>query len=181
MFVFPLSIAPKEHWRRSGLRFGDPRTSKDPKTGETTKRRHAGCDLMTSAGAEVRAVTSGKVTELIRDFRNGTSAVVIRHDVPPLACDILYGEIVPLIKPGDTVFAGEVIGRVQRHPSGGAMLHLELYRKGPGVKASVLTANKAGFKRRSDLQDPADLLDLLFLMARPKQAPESMKVHEVSF
>lgn len=100
---------------------------------------HEGVDFYCASGTPVSAVEDGEVVAVI-DFTGPTAGSPWWHDTRAVMVEggsgvVLYGEIDPCIKTGDTVKAGEVLGhvvQVLREDKGRpmSMLHLELHRAG---------------------------------------------------
>lgn len=125
---------------------------------------HTGIDLYCDEGSEVFAIENGIVVS-VETFTgpaadspwwNETMAVLITSP----SGVICYGEVEPLIKIGDKVMAGDVVGRVKRvlkedkgRPT--SMLHLELYKH--GVRNT--TWWRLGEERPKYLLDPGVLLN----------------------
>ena len=73
-------------------------------------RTHDGVDIATELGAQVKALTNGKVTEVYDDDLFGTT-VVIRHD-GGLTSQYSNLAASPTVAAGDSVSVGQVIGAV---------------------------------------------------------------------
>ncbi len=102
---------------------------------------HTGIDLYAPVGTEVMAIYDGEVIgvenftgpEVGSPWWNTTQAVYIVHPVNRVAeVVVVYGEISPIVKVGQRVLSGQVIGHVQQvlkkdkgKPM--SMLHLENY------------------------------------------------------
>ena len=97
---------------------------------------HTGIDLYTQEHAEVFAIEEGTVVKVSKftgpdagsPWWNPTFAILVEGP----SGVILYGEVLPLVKEGERVEAGDLLGRVSRvlrvdkgRPRD--MLHLELY------------------------------------------------------
>jgi len=94
---------------------------------------HQGLDFNPGMGAPIGAVAAGTVQVSGTYFSYGT-AVVIDHVVDGREVSTLYGHMIPgssPLKVGDTVEAGEFIGKVgSSGVSTGAHLHLEVWMDG---------------------------------------------------
>jgi len=94
---------------------------------------HQGLDFNPGMGAPIGAVAAGTVRVSGTYFSYGT-AVVIDHVVDGREVSTLYGHMIPgssPLKVGDTVEAGEFIGKVgSSGVSTGAHLHLEVWMDG---------------------------------------------------
>ncbi|MEM7440211.1 MAG: SH3 domain-containing protein [Pseudomonadota bacterium] len=121
-------------------------------------RWHAGCDLIFDPGVEVRAVADGRVIQSSYHFYSGTNALEVDHG----HFIVRYGEIMPgsvpsnFNKKGAFIAAGEIIAKVGRLESGSSMLHFEMFS---GSKSGTLSGTNK-FRRRSDLLDCTDFLDM---------------------
>ena len=108
--------------------FGTPRYT-------AGNRTHAGVDVAAFNGDKVVAMNDGEVLHLVTGYSIGAglSAVAIAHP----DADYIYGEIDVLVKPGQTVKAGDVIGTVRQNSSGPGhqMLHLEAWESGHAPSA----------------------------------------------
>ncbi len=129
---------------------------------------HTGIDLYCKFGDPVFAIEDGTVTNVCHftgeragsDWWNNTDAILIKGE----SGVILYGELIPLVKIGDKIKAGDNIGhilRVLKKNKGNPMdmLHLELYQSdyiGDG-EVWKLDENKP-----DKLKDPSELLQLRF-------------------
>lgn len=121
-------------------------------------RTHAGCDLYAPLGAEVLAISAGRVISAGK-FYMGTFEVSIDHGALGI---VRYGEI--SIAPGlglkSNVEAGQVIGHVASLGRGiPPMLHIEQF-KGDRIGSLTDRANPP-YLRRSDLLDITSLLDAM--------------------
>lgn len=94
---------------------------------------HQGLDFNPGMGAPIGAVAAGTVRVSGTYFSYGT-AVIIDHVVDGREVSTLYGHMIPgssPLKVGDTVEAGEFIGKVgSSGVSTGAHLHLEVWMDG---------------------------------------------------
>ena len=100
---------------------------------------HEGVDLYCDPGTPVRAVESGRVIA-IKWFTGPSVGLEHWHDTMAVFVEgasgvVVYGEIMPAVVPGQTVIAGDLIGRVvtvlrkdKGRPT--AMLHMELHVSG---------------------------------------------------
>lgn len=120
------------------------------------KRSHAGCDLYCAEGTPILAMEDGKVINSYLEFYGKTGAVEISGSYM-----IRYAEIIPYVKDGDKVVAGQVIGEVKlcegiKQP----MLHLEMYSEKDN-RFPLTNRTRLPFMRRSDLINPTDILKKL--------------------
>jgi murein DD-endopeptidase MepM/ murein hydrolase activator NlpD len=108
--------------------FGTPRYT-------SGNRFHAGVDVAAMNGDKVLAIDDGEVLYPVTGYSIGAGlqAVAIRHP----DADYIYGEIDVLVKAGQTVKAGDVIGTVRQNDAGPGhqMLHLEAWESGFGPTA----------------------------------------------
>jgi murein DD-endopeptidase MepM/ murein hydrolase activator NlpD len=147
---------------------------------------HAACDLIALADTPVYAIFDGTVwytpgvffvskTPKHTDFCPGRKVeqriVTFEMAIVTAFGIFRYGEISQKVPRGVTVrgdvSAGQVIGWVA-HQHGGTMLHLEMFRDASRKDALTKMGNKnylyipdGNYNRRSDLDDPTDLLGLL--------------------
>ncbi len=91
-------------------------------------RYHAGVDVGAMAGDRVVAIDDGEVISMVSGYSLGAGleAVSVRHP----DADYIYAEIDVVVKPGDKLKAGDVIGFVRKNSSGNSMLHLEAWETG---------------------------------------------------
>lgn len=126
---------------------------------------HEGVDLYCEVGTPVYAVEDGKVTAVIpftgpqvqMDWWMDTDAVIVEG----ASGAVLYGEIKPLVKVGETIIRGQKVGTVLQvltkdkgRPM--AMLHLELHTPGTTEAFEWTQWNENG--RPASLLDPTPLL-----------------------
>lgn len=126
-------------------------------------RLHAGVDLNGEDGDEIVAMCGGKVIRILPKFYDGTDAVEVKHDDGTIA---RYAEIKVLVKVGDKVSKGDVLGKIIPHVSTGyTILHLEVYAGVCPEPSSVPLTDKSNsssylfvapknYQRRPDLIDP---------------------------
>lgn len=126
-------------------------------------RKHAGCDIYSPAGTDIRAVADGVVVDKHRFYWH-TDQITVDHG----GFIVRYGEIDPRsseIKVGEKVKKGQVIAKVGQliMPSGEkykqCMLHFELYGSSAPVTKKPLSNDTSPFKRRDDLINPTATLD----------------------
>lgn len=160
---FPLPFVPKLSYKTGGRKFGAPR--------DGGLRKHAGCDLIAPRGTEIFAIEDGHVVESARHFHRGTWQLAIRHSVGVIRyCEIEEEPFIRQFERGTVVRAGQLIAHVGKMYRD-SMLHFEFYK---GTVAGPLTVrSNAGFQRRSDLADPASLLDKLARNLRPASSAEA--------
>ena len=98
---------------------------------------HTGVDLFCNINEEVYSMYDGLVLSVIEftgfnesPWWNNTHAVLIYH--PEMGKTVLYGEVEPLVKEGDEIKKGTIVGKVltvlkkdEGLPM--TMLHIELY------------------------------------------------------
>lgn len=175
--VFPLPDYPSQSFQSGGLAFGAQRRSV----------LHAGCDLVAPADTQVYAIYDGTVWYTGRfsvskppkpsDFcpgpKPGHRMFTFEMAIITAFGIIRYGEISHIVpqgvKIGGAVSAGQVIGWVA-HQNGSTMLHLEMFRDPVRKDALLQMGNRnylyvpdGNYNRRSDLDDPTDLLAALSL------------------
>lgn len=120
--------------------------------------RHEGTDLIEGVkdGDPIYSITAGKVTQSKWDERGGWTVMIeVKEDVGPLvAGDLLYYAHLleaPSVKPGDTVEAGDVVGKVGSTGEGpegsilpegrGKHLHLGWYVEGSRADSATGAKN----------------------------------------
>jgi murein DD-endopeptidase MepM/ murein hydrolase activator NlpD len=96
---------------------------------------HQGIDIGVDAGAEVKAIQTGKVVDIYRDFGGWGDGVVIEHQD---GSKNVYGHIEGGVQIGDDVKAGDRIGTIKywpdpRYSAGRQHLHLERIESGKKV------------------------------------------------
>lgn len=131
--------------RNTGREFLAPRYNK-----QLGERFHAAVDLYANAGDPVLACEDGTFLYKIDHFLGNTSAIYIEHS----KVIVLYGEIKPksweihkLLKKGDPVKAGQVIGEVGVTPGGSSMLHFETWDLGLKNIKNPLTGDFRSWKK----------------------------------
>jgi murein DD-endopeptidase MepM/ murein hydrolase activator NlpD len=148
---FPLPFIPKLSYKTGGRKFGAPR--------DGGLRKHAGCDLIVPQWTEIFAIDDGYVVETPRQFYRGTWQLAIRHPVGLVRyCEVQGEALIKSYHKGKKVKAGEVIAHVGKMYRD-SMLHFELYKC--SATGPLTVRSNAGFQRRTDLTDPAPLLDRL--------------------
>lgn len=136
-------------------------------------RLHAACDIYSTPGTPVHAVSDGKIISAPYEFYDGTDALEVLHDEivdgdGSLRKNVVvrYGEIAPgsAISPrtGKSFVAGERVTRGQYLAKVGIlighdqhMVHFELYS---GSGRGALTTYTGSYSRRSDLLNPTSFL-----------------------
>jgi len=148
---FPLPFIPQLSYKTGGRKFGAPR--------DGGVRKHAGCDLIAPQWTEVFAIDDGYVIDKAMKFYRGTWQLAIRHPVGVVRyCEIQEEDLIVGYRKGDEIKSGQVIAHVGKMYRD-SMLHFEFYK---GTIAGSLTVrSNPGFQRRSDVDDPAPLLDKL--------------------
>lgn len=124
---------------------------------DDSKRAHAGVDLYAPIGTNVIAVADGEVID-IDHFYGGTDEVAVKNDDGIV---VRYTELDPLVKVGDKLKKGDVVGKIiPNNICGSHMLHIEVYE---GTETGPLTDRNnenykyvpsANYNRRPDLIDP---------------------------
>jgi murein DD-endopeptidase MepM/ murein hydrolase activator NlpD len=110
---------------------------KDPAYKKMFRMEHYAIDIPTPQGSKVRAAASGTVRDVV-DHGLGFNYITIEHDEGYVT---LYGHLSAFsVKPGDSVFAGTVIGDSGGLPgskgagmSTGPHVHFALYVKGAPI------------------------------------------------
>ena len=159
---FPLPFIPTLSYKTGGRKFGAPR--------DGGIRKHAGCDLIAPRGTDIIAIDDGFVIEPAAKFYRGTCQLTIRHPAGVIRyCEIEDESFLKQYRAGTAVKAGQVIAHVGKMYRD-SMLHFEWYN---GTAAGPLTVrSNAGFQRRTDLVDPAPLLDKLTRDVRPRSGSQ---------
>lgn len=159
---FPLPFIPKLSYKTDGRKFGAAR--------DGGLRKHAGCDLIVPHWTPILAIDDGRVLEPARKFYRGTLQLAIRHRVGLVRyCEIELEDLVTDLQQGDEVKAGQVIAHVGKMYRD-SMLHFEFYTC--SATGPLTVRSNKGFQRRSDLSDPAPLLDRLASDVRPLAGEE---------
>lgn len=133
---------------------------------------HEGVDLYVPEGTLVYAVESGRVTK-VAPFTGPAAGLPWWLDTYAVWVEghtgvVLYGELLPVVEPGDWVNAGDRIGSVTpvlRVDKGRpmAMLHLELHTAGSTEAPQWLCADK----KPEVLRDPTEHLRTCCANGRP--------------
>jgi murein DD-endopeptidase MepM/ murein hydrolase activator NlpD len=146
----PIDSNIKENYNES-CKFGSLR--------DNGKRYHAGRDFKVDIGTPIKAIADGIVWNAYKEFYQGTGCVEIIHQG---ICIARYGEIEVLVKEGQKVKEGDIIGRVKAMTTGSHMLHFELYSDWNNTKDPLTDKSESGYKRgfarRKDLIDPLPIL-----------------------
>lgn len=150
---FPMAARPTQSYKDGMRRFGANRAK---------GRLHAGCDLYAPVGTPIYALDEGEVIRSVYYFYLGTYALEVQH--PGFVAR--YGEItrdVPAgVKKGARVERGQRLGAVGLLEGiNMSMLHLELYSG--RVSGPLTVRGNKPYQRRSDLIDPASILDAAVL------------------
>ena len=147
-FVFPLRNRVQHSYVSHGRGFGALRN---------WGRLHAGVDLLSDPGTEVRAVADGTILQYY-EFYEGTYALEVDHK----NFVVRYGEIFAKAgyKRRGKVSSGEVIAEVGlMYPSYSSMLHFEMYK---GTEQGPLTQGvNHPYQRRKDLVNPTRFIQEL--------------------
>lgn len=151
---FPMAARPTQSYKDGMRRFGANRAK---------GRLHAGCDLYAPVGTPIYALDEGEVIKSVYFFYLGTYALEVQH--PGFVAR--YGEItrdVPAgVKKGARVERGQQLGSVGLLEGiNMSMLHLELYSG--SVSGPLTVRGSKPYQRRSDLIDPASILDAAVLV-----------------
>jgi len=150
--VYPLFQPALAPYSTGARFFGAPRAN---------GRLHAADDLLAPFKSKIRAIADGVVLQPPYYFYLGTNALEVHH---PGVGTVRYGEIsqvksIPW-KTGDKVKCGQVIAYVGLLDTGSSMIHFELYS---GKASGSLTQTwNPPYQRRSDLVNPAHLVDKLY-------------------
>ncbi|ECC1555138.1 TPA_asm: glycoside hydrolase family protein, partial [Salmonella enterica subsp. arizonae serovar 62:z4,z23:-] len=181
--IFPLKVKPKndkrgiwkDYYWAAALSDSNASQSIFGRNRDSGRRKHAARDLYTEPRAEIVAICAG-VVKSISTYYYGTWQITIEHKTNDgREFFIRYGEVEHnsiIVNVGDRVLLGSVIARTgllinprtQRHPNiipGQIvyMLHLEYYTNmSEGVPPNNTGGTVTPYDRRSDLQDPLDIL-----------------------
>ena len=98
-------------------------------------KNHKGIDIGVDPGAEVKAIETGKVVDIYKDFGGHGDGVVIQHAD---GTKNVYGHVQSEVQIGDEVKAGDRIALIKywpdpRYPAGRQHLHLERIEGGTKV------------------------------------------------
>ena len=98
-------------------------------------KNHKGIDIGVDAGAEVKAIETGKVVDIYKDFGGHGDGVVVQHAD---GTKNVYGHVQSEVQVGDEVKAGDRIALIKywpdpRYPAGRQHLHLERIEGGTKV------------------------------------------------
>ena len=104
---------------------------------------HQGIDIGVDAGAEVKAIESGKVVDIYKDFGGWGDGLVIQHAD---GSKNVYGHIESSVGIGDEVKAGDKVGLIkywpsEHYPAGRQHLHLERIESGTKVDPQTYLNN----------------------------------------
>lgn len=104
---------------------------------------HKGIDIGVDAGAEVKAIESGKVVDIYKDFGGWGDGLVIQHAD---GSKNVYGHIESSVGIGDEVKAGDKVGLIkywpsEHYPEGRQHLHLERIESGTKVDPQTYLNN----------------------------------------
>tara|TARA_B100002019_G_scaffold133667_1_gene114954 strand:- start:1513 stop:3948 length:2436 start_codon:yes stop_codon:yes gene_type:complete len=104
---------------------------------------HKGIDIGVDAGAEVKAIESGKVVDIYKDFGGWGDGLVIQHAD---GSKNVYGHIESSVGIGDEVKAGDKVGLIkywpsEHYPQGRQHLHLERIEGGTKVDPQTYLNN----------------------------------------
>ena len=98
-------------------------------------KNHKGIDIGVDAGAEVKAIETGKVVDIYKDFGGHGDGVVVQHAD---GSKNVYGHVQSEVQVGDEVKAGDRIALIKywpdpKYPAGRQHLHLERIESGTKV------------------------------------------------
>ena len=98
-------------------------------------KNHKGIDIGVDAGAEVKAIETGKVVDIYKDFGGHGDGVVVQHAD---GSKNVYGHVQSEVQVGDEVKAGDRIALIKywpdpKYPAGRQHLHLERIEGGTKV------------------------------------------------
>lgn len=104
---------------------------------------HEGIDIGVDAGAEVKAIESGKVVDIFKDFGGWGDGLVVEHAD---GSQNVYGHIESSVGIGDEVKAGDKVGLIKYWPdpnysAGRQHLHLERIESGTKVDPQTYLDN----------------------------------------
>ena len=138
---------------------------------------HKGIDIGVDAGAEVKAIESGKVVDIYKDFGGWGDGLVIQHAD---GSKNVYGHIESSVGIGDEVKAGDKVGLIKYWPSekysqGRQHLHLERIEGGTKVDPqtylnNLMSADQADVDADIDkIKKNPEVEALTSLMGTPKK------------
>ena len=98
-------------------------------------KNHKGIDIGVDAGAEVKAIETGKVVDIYKDFGGHGDGIVVQHAD---GTKNVYGHVQSEVQVGDEVKAGDRIALIKywpdpKYPAGRQHLHLERIESGTKV------------------------------------------------
>ena len=98
-------------------------------------KNHKGIDIGVDAGAEVKAIETGKVVDIYKDFGGHGDGIVVQHAD---GTKNVYGHVQSEVQVGDEVKAGDRIALIKywpdpKYPAGRQHLHLERIVSGTKV------------------------------------------------
>ena len=104
---------------------------------------HGGIDIGVDAGAEVKAIESGKVVDIYKDFGKHGDGIVVQHAD---GSQNVYGHVQSEVQIGDEVKAGDRIALIKHwpdpnYPAGRQHLHLERIEGGTKVDPQTYLNN----------------------------------------
>lgn len=138
---------------------------------------HQGIDIGVDAGAEVKAIESGKVVDIYKDFGGWGDGLVIQHAD---GSQNVYGHIESSVGIGDEVKAGDKVGLIkywpsEHYPAGRQHLHLERIEGGTKVDPqtylnNLMSADQADVDADIDkIKKNPEVEALTSLMGTPKK------------
>ncbi len=165
---------PAPKWDGTSYKQGSPQFGHRRAKGD---RVHAACDLYAPLESDVVAVDDGYVVEISTKFSGPTQAIALFHKGIGV---IRYGEVIKIpvdyLIVNTQITAGTVIGKVGRAVATfPPMLHFELFDGSGSGNLSVRPGGEepahynsgvlkdAHYNRRTDLMNPTELLDRLWL------------------
>ena len=119
---------------------------------------HRGIDIGVDAGAEVKAIESGKVVDIYKDFGNHGDGIVVQHAD---GSKNVYGHVQSEVQIGDEVKAGDRIALIKQlpdpnYPAGRQHLHLERIEGGTKVDPQTYLSQSNGQVDQADVDGDID-------------------------
>lgn len=127
IFESPTGLGIRGQDRWGGGNWGDPR--------DNGARIHRGVDFTANLGQPVRAPAEASVVRIGRAYSDTAAYSVVELDVGGCSVKLMYVD--PIVKVGDRVNAGTVIGVAQniahRYPDITPHVHMEVWKEGKAL------------------------------------------------